>query len=53
MLRAFITFNRGILNMGAGVKVWLRILMALNTMSLAIDTVDVVQYLRGDRGTLV
>ena len=37
MLRAFITFN----------------LVILNTMSLGIDTVDVVRYLRGDRGTLV
>ena len=32
---------------------WLRTLMALNTISLGIDTVDVVRYLRGDRGTLV
>ena len=32
---------------------WLRVLMVLNTISLGIDTVDVVRYLRGDRGTLV
>ena len=32
---------------------WLRVLMVLNTLSLGIDIVDVVRYLRGDRGKLV
>ncbi len=31
----------------------LRVLMVLNTLSLGIDIVDVVRYLRGDRGELV
>ena len=35
-----------------GMVLWLRVLMVLNTMSLGIDTVDVVRYLRGDRGEL-
>ena len=35
-----------------GMGLWLRVLMVLNTMSLGIDTVDVVRYLRGDRGEL-
>ena len=83
MLRAFITFNLGLLKMPAGVKVWLlghilwvpllgylwqslqghpfdtgmglwlRVLMVLNTISLGIDTIDLIRYLRGDRGELV
>ena len=36
-----------------GMGRWLRVLMVLNTISLGIDTVDVVRYLRGDRGKLV
>ena len=36
-----------------GMGLWLRVLMVLNTISLGIDTVDVVRYLRGDRGKLV
>ena len=38
---------------GTSVELWLRVLMVLNTISRGIDTVDVVRYLRGDRGTLV
>lgn len=36
-----------------GMGLWLRVLMVLNTVSLGIDAVDVVKYLRGDRGELV
>ena len=36
-----------------GLGLWLRVLMVLNAVSLGIDTVDVVKYLRGDRGELV
>ena len=35
-----------------GMGLWLRVLMVLNTISLGIDTVDIVRYLRGDRGEL-
>ncbi len=36
-----------------GMGLWLRVLMVLNTISLGIDTVDVVRYLRGEGGKLV
>ncbi len=36
-----------------GMGLWLRVLMVLNTVSLGIDTVDVVRYLRGEGGKLV
>ena len=36
-----------------GMGRWLRVLMVLNVISLGIDTVDVVRYLRGDRGEFV
>ena len=36
-----------------GMGLWLRVLVVLNTVSLGIDTVDVVRYLRGDRGKIV
>ena len=36
-----------------GMGLWLRVLMVLNVISLGIDTVDVVRYLRGDRDELV
>ena len=29
--------------------IWMRVLMALNAASLAIDTVDVIRYIAGDR----
>lgn len=32
---------------------WIRLVMVLNSLSLAIDTVDVVRYIRGDRAETV
>ena len=36
-----------------GMGLWLRVLIVLNAVSLGVDTLDVVKYLRGDRGELV
>ena len=32
---------------------WLRLLIAINTISLIFDTLDVIRYLRGDRDEMV
>ena len=32
---------------------WLRILIAINTVSLVFDTIDFIHYLRGDRAEMV
>ena len=32
---------------------WLRILIAINTVSLVFDTIDFIRYLRGDRAEMV
>ena len=33
--------------------IWIRVLMALNSISLVLDTVEVVRYIKGDREELV
>ena len=36
-----------------GTGLWLRLVMTLNVVSLGIDGVDVVRYLRGERAELI
>ncbi len=36
-----------------GFGIWMRLLMALNALSLVIDTVDVIRYIAGDRAETV
>jgi hypothetical protein len=38
---------------GDPVGVWLRLLIASNAISLTLDTLDVVRFLRGDRAAMV
>jgi len=33
--------------------VWIRVLMALNAVSLVVDTIDVIRYIAGDRAETV
>ncbi len=50
---AFLLARLGAVPAGDAYGVWLRTLIVLNSVSLVIDTVDVVRYLAGDRAETV
>lgn len=49
----WLAFRLDTLRMELPVGLWIRAVMMTNAISLAIDTVDVVRWLRGDRAEMV
>ncbi len=50
---AFLLMRLGDIHAGDAFGIWIRAVIVLNGISLAIDAIDVIRYIAGDRGETV